>query len=357
MSDTETSFLKRHWKLLINIFTILALAGLAYAIRDQIAQTFQDLERVHLWALALMIPIEVLNYHAQAKTYQHLFAVVGTKLRYKSLYRLAVEINFINHVFPSGGVSGISYFGIRLRTENVKVTKSTVVHTIKLVLLFLSFEVFIIFGMLALAVQGHANNLVILIGSSLSTLLIVGTLVFFYLLASKARINAFFGVVTRWLNRLIQIFRRNHPETINIEAAHSAFEEFHDDYQTLRTHWKEMRVPFMYSLLANATEIAALYAVYVAFGEYVNIGAVILAYAIANFAGLISVLPGGVGIYEALMTTVLATAGVPAAVSLPITIMYRVLSILIQVPPGYILYHQSLRRGATPANASGTHAS
>jgi uncharacterized protein (TIRG00374 family) len=356
MSETDSSFLKRHWKLLLNIFTIVALAGLAYAIRDQIAQTFKDLERVNVWVLLLMIPIEALNYHAQAKTYQHLFEVVGTKLRYWVLYGLSVEINFINHVFPSGGVSGISYFGIRLRSEGVKVTKSTLVHTMKLMLLFLSFEIFIIFGMLALAVEGHANNLVILIGSSISTLLIVGTLVFFYLLGSKERINTFFGVMTRWLNRLIQVFRRNNPETINTAAAHRAFDEFHTDYMTLRSHWKEMRAPFLYSLLANATEIAALYAVYIAFGEYVNIGAVILAYAIANFAGLISVLPGGIGIYEALMTTVLATAGVPAAVSLPITIMYRVMNVIIQVPPGYILYHRSLRRGATPVNADNTHA-
>jgi uncharacterized membrane protein YbhN (UPF0104 family) len=69
---------------------------------------------------------------------------------------------------------------------------------------------------------------------------------------------------------------------------------------------------------------------------------VILAYAVANLAGLVSVLPGGVGIYEALMTAVMATAGVPAGVSLPAIVMYRVVNTLIQVPPGYYLYHRAL---------------
>jgi uncharacterized protein (TIRG00374 family) len=95
-------------------------------------------------------------------------------------------------------------------------------------------------------------------------------------------------------------------------------------------------------LIANITEILAIYVVYLAFGEAVNIGAVILAYAVANFAGLISVLPGGVGIYEALMTAVMATAGVPAAVSLPVIVMYRVLNTIIQLPPGYYFYHQNI---------------
>ncbi len=92
----------------------------------------------------------------------------------------------------------------------------------------------------------------------------------------------------------------------------------------------------------------ALYIVYVAFGEYVNVGAVILAYAVANFAGLVSVLPGGVGIYEALMTAVLVAGGIPAAVSLPVTVMYRVVNTLIQVPPGYYFYHRAIHRVGDP---------
>src|SRR6185369_16914036 len=108
----------------------------------------------------------------------------------------------------------------------------------------------------------------------------------------------------------------------------------------------------LYALVADATEIAAVYVVYIAFGEWVNIGAVILAYGIANFAGLVSVLPGGIGIYEALMTTVLAATGVPARLSLPVTVMYRVLNSLIQLPPGYYFYHQAIKQGAQPASRS-----
>jgi uncharacterized protein (TIRG00374 family) len=104
-------------------------------------------------------------------------------------------------------------------------------------------------------------------------------------------------------------------------------------------------------LVANETEILTIYVVYIAFGEWVNIGAVILAYAVANFAGLVSVLPGGIGIYEGLMTLVLAAGGIPAAVSLPVTIMYRVINTGIQLPPGYYLYHRNLRS----SNQAKTH--
>ena len=96
-----------------------------------------------------------------------------------------------------------------------------------------------------------------------------------------------------------------------------------------------------------------MYVVYIAFGHLVNVGAVILAYAIANFAGLVSVLPGGIGVYEALMTAVLASTGVKPGISLPVTVMYRVVNTLIQIPPGYYLYQKTLRRHELPPGAPG----
>jgi uncharacterized membrane protein YbhN (UPF0104 family) len=46
--------------------------------------------------------------------------------------------------------------------------------------------------------------------------------------------------------------------------------------------------------------------------------------------------------YEALMTAVLVAAGVPAGVSLPATVMYRVLTMAVQLPPGGYLYHRAI---------------
>lgn len=334
--------------------TILALVILAIAVRKQLVQTVENLGNVNGWALLLIIPIEALNYHAQAKLYEGLFGVVAERFDYKFLYRVALELNFINHVFPSGGVSGVSYFSLRLRSNNVRVAKSTSVQLMKLVLVFGSFEVLLILGMLILAAVGKANNLVVLIGGSLTTLLLVGTGLAAYIVSSRQRVQAFFRIMTRILNRLIHLVRPHHPETISLEKARPVVDELHDNYSLFRTRLKQLKAPFWYAMLMNITEILAVYVVYLAFGHWVNLGAVILAYAVANFAGLVSVLPGGVGVYEALMTAVLVVGGVPAAISLPATIMYRILNTLLQVPPGYYFYNQYLRRGGKrPDEAAG----
>lgn len=351
---SETHWLRRRWKLLLNIVTLAFLAILIYATREQLGATISNLGKVNAWALLLIVPVELANYHAQTRLYQSLFTLVGNRLDYKFLFRTSLELNFVNHVFPSGGVTGISYFGLRMRDGKALTGgKATLVQVMKLALLFLSFEILILFGLICLSAMGRVNNLTILVAASLSTLLVVGTFIFAYIVGSKQRINAFFLNLTKVLNRLIELVRPAHPETINISRARQLFDDFHDNYQAIKTNYQKLRRPFLWALLANTTEVMALYVVFIAFGHPVNLGAVILAYAVANFAGLVSVLPGGVGIYEALMTAVLATAGVPAGVSLPVIVMFRVLSTLIQIPPGYYFYHKTLQQGQQPPGAPG----
>lgn len=343
----EKSYLARNWKLLLNIITLLALAGLAYAIRDQLSETIVNLTKVNGWILWLIVPLEVLGYHAQAKMYQRMFKIVGTDIGYRDLLKSSVELNFVNHVFPSGGVSGISYFGLRMRALGARAAQATLVQTMKLVLLFLSFEILLFGGMFALAVNGKASNLTMFIGTIIAMSVLVGTGVFAYIIGSKARINRFFTFVTVALNRLIQVVRPRHPETIRIDKARVSFTEFHETYVSLRSKLPELVAPFWWGFVYNASEIMVIYVVYIAFGEWVNMGAIILAFAVANFAGLVSVLPGGVGVYEGLMTAVLATAGISPALSLPVTVMYRVLNTFLQIPPGYYFYHRSLRQSSS----------
>jgi uncharacterized protein (TIRG00374 family) len=351
---SEKSWLGRRWKLILNLVTLSALLVLVYALRHQIGDTFGNLAKVNGWALLLLIPVQALNYHSQAKLYQGLFGIVGNKLPYKFLFRTALELNFVNHVFPSGGVTGISYFGLRMRRgEELTGGKATLIQVMKVGLTFLSFELLIVFGLISLSVMGRVSNVTILVAATLSTLLLVGTAGFAYLVGSKYRINKFFTSLTKVLNRLIHVVRPKHPETINVSRARQLFYDFQENYAEIRANYKKLKGPFWWALMANLTEVLTVYVVYLAFGELVNIGAVILAYGVANFAGLVSVLPGGVGIYEALMTAVLASAGVPPGVSLPVTVMYRVLNTLIQIPPGYYLYQKALREGQETPGAPG----
>lgn len=345
---SEQSFLKRRWKLILNLITVVALVVLVWAIRDQLWETFTNLGKVHAWALLLLLPLQLANYHAQTKMYQGLFAVVGNRLKYKFLFRVGLELNFVNHVFPSGGVSGISYFGARMKSERISGSQAGLVQMMKLILYLLSFCVLLMLGVLILAVGNRANDVVIMVATLVLSVMLVATSAFMIIIGSEKRIRVTFTFLTQLINKMIHLVRPNFPETISIERVQRIVLDLHSNYRTFKARYRELKWTFFWAFIANLTEVLTIYVVYLAFGEWVNLGAVILAYGVANFAGLVSIMPGGVGIYEALMTGVLAAAGVPARLSLPVTVMYRVFSTLIQVPIGYYFYHKYLT--STPTN-------
>ena len=332
------------WRLALTLITFIALGILIYGVRKDIGGVIENLGKVNTFALLLIIPIELLNYDAYSRMYVSLFKILDKRISYRDMFKLNLELNFVNHILPSGGISGISYFTVRMRAYGVSGPKATLSQLMKLLLLYISFQPLLIIGIFLLALRGHTNNLIMVLASSIVTLLVVGTFGFIYMIESRQRINAFLTAVTRALNKFLSLFRRK-SETISIAGAQDAFNELHDNYKLLKENWRELKLPFLYMMIANATEIAAVYVVYIAFGRLVNVGAVILAYAVANFAGLISVLPAGIGIYEALMTAVLVATGIPAGLSIPVTVMYRVINMAIQLIPGYYLYQKALRQG------------
>ncbi len=333
------------WKAILTLATFVALGVLVYVARAQIFDTIHNLKHVNAWALLLMIVGQFINYYAYGRMYQEIFRLLGEKLRFKRMIRIILELNFVNNIFPSGGVSSFSYFGLRMKAEGISTGKSTLVQMMRFILTFISFQIFLFSGLLLLTLSGGANRLAILVAGSLATALFIGTLGVAFIVGSKKRISSFFSYITRVINRIIHVVRPKHPETIDVARVERVFTELHENYMLLKSNPRALKQPLWYAFLANLGEIISIYVVFIAFGAWVNPGAVIIAYAVANFAGLISVLPGGVGIYEALMTGVLAAAGVRAGISIPVIVMYRILNMTLQLTPGYYFYHQSVRAG------------
>jgi putative heme transporter len=338
---------KKDIKFWINVFTITALLVLVVISRTAIVDAFAKLGKLNAAALLLMIPLQLINYYAVARLYKDYFKSQGEDLKISTMYSIALELNFVNHVFPSGGVSGFSYLSLRLKQEGISTAKSTLAQIMRFALTFISFLALLFFGMLILALRRHTSPLTILISSSIAFLTLFGAVVGTYIISDEGRIKAFTGWLPKALNKVIGLVRRHKRETINISKVESTMEDLHRDYLMLSQDWRSLKKPLLWALTVNITDVATVYAVYVAFGSFINPGALIIAYAVANFAGLVAILPGGVGIYEGLMTATLTSAGVDKVLALSATVVYRVLNMLYALPVGYYLYNKALKRSST----------
>jgi len=348
------AYLKRNWKLVLNIVTFALLGFAVFLVHSDVAQAFRDLGRINAIALLLIIPLQAENYAAYAHLYKEFFQILGKKLPFKFLYKVSLELNFVNHVFPSGGVSGFSYFTARLKPYGVTTAQATLTQTMRFVLTFASYVLLIFIGLFLLALGGSASNMIIFISCSLAFLTVFGIIGGIYIISSEDRIKYFTKSLTKFVNRILHVVRPNHPETINLVRVEKVCNEMHHNYVVLKEKFPHLKAPLYYAMLASVTELATIYVVYIAYGQFVNPGAVIIAYALANFAGLVAVLPGGIGVYEGLMAAVLVSAGVPAGLAISVTVMYRVLTLAVGLPIGYVFYHKAINGKQTEPSEGNT---
>ncbi len=329
-------------KFWINIVTIGALGLLVIFAREQIGEAFETFTHLNLLWLLLVIPIQLMNHTAVAKFYQTYLKTMGENIKVKELFKVSLEMNFVNNVFPSGGVSGFGYLGIRLKKLGVRGSKSTLLQTSRHMLTFLSFIVYLLIALMLLSIFGSASRLIILIASSLSSVIFFGMIVLIYIISDEKRIRQFTAALPKLVNNVVKFFHRNNKQPINISKIENLFTDLHVDYKLVRKNWKDLRYPFLWTMVMNFTEVLTIFVVYLSFGELVNPGAIIISYAVANVAGLVAVLPGGIGIYEGLMTAVMASAGVQKALALSATVVYRVFNMGLFLPIGYIFYRRAL---------------
>lgn len=331
-------------KLWINIITLIAIVVVLIFAHHDIVVAFEKMSQLNVWVLALMIPMQFFAFYAVGRVYYHFFKATDSPLPMKTLFPAAIELNFVNHIFPSGGISGFSYLTLRLKHDGVSTAKSTLAQLVRFALAFGTFILLMVLALFMLALEDKVNRFIMLIAAALIFTILFLVVVLIFVIGKRERIRDFTQLLSRGLNKVIQIFRRHHPETINLQRTEKVFNELHDDYLLLQRDMRKMWPVVGWAVIANVAEISLVYIAFVAHDAWVNPGAVIIAFAIATTAGLVAILPGGLGVYEPLMAAVLLSAGVPAGLALSVTLVSRVVTLVLALGSGYFLYQRTVKR-------------
>ena len=329
----------------VSIITVAFLALVLYLARHEIEKAYNLLDQVNLWILLLLIPLQFVSYYAAGEM---IFAYLKRQKHIKNisnltLPRLALEMNFVNHVLPSGGVSGISYMGWRLKHYGVSASRSTAAQLVRMVSAFLSFGILLLLAIVLMAIDGNINRWVV--GSSIGLVVIMGgaMLLVMYLLNHKERVGGFARRLTNLVNTTVHLatFGRVGP-VMKEDAIRAFFEEVRDDYTFIRKNLRVLVVPFLWGLVFNVVEVAMFYVSFLALGHPVNPAPLVIAYGLAGLAGFFMVTPGGAGAYEAIMVAFLTVAGIPPGIALLAILLTRVLLMLGTIAAGYLFYQQAI---------------
>lgn len=328
----------RSW---ITLITLAILGVLVALVRGQLVSAWRLLGRVDLAVLSLILPALILAYYATGRvilTYLRAKGELGSTSG-RQMARMALELNFVNHMLPSVGACGISYLAWLLGKRGVSGGRATIAQVVRFVLTYVTYIVILLGSVFALVLQGEANSAVI--GTSLGLLAVVLTAVtlLLYVTADHARLTKFADGISTLVNRASAFVTRGRKrELLGRATVERFFDDVHRDTQELRRDRRLLWVPSLWAFALNCLNIAPILIALAALGSPISPAVVVVGVGVAAFTAAFSATPGGTGVYETTMVAFLSSTGVPPQDAIAGTLLARVVVLAFALGVGYVFY-------------------
>jgi putative heme transporter len=329
----------------VSIITLIFLALVLYISRHEIARAIELMANINGWILLILIPLQFVSYFTAAEM---IFSYLRTKRLTKAisplvLTRLALEMNFVNHVLPSGGVSGISFMGWRLKHFGISISRSTTGQLVRMVTGFASYTVLLVIAVILMSLDGGINRWIVLLSTVLVSVMLLALTIVVYILSHEYRIDKVSNSLVKWLNRAIKGFSFGRSTRVIYAGPINKFlREVQEDYNHIMDNKKILIVPFLWGLVFSICEVAAFYVTFLALGHPINPAPLVIAYGLAGIAGFFVVTPGGAGAYEFVMVGFLTLSGINPEVGIAGIVVTRILLMFGTIAGGYAFYQQAI---------------
>lgn len=331
----------------VTLITLVLLAVVVFFGWSEITAAIGLLGQTNLWVLALLIPVQFFSYFA---TGGMIFSYLKSNGKLRNITRwqmtrISLELNFVNHIVPSGGAAGFSYLGWVLHRHGVSPGRSTMSQVVRFVLTFVTFLLMLIAAVVVLVLDHQINTTILLLSIGLAIIAIGGSLAVTFIISSKRQLLRFSEWATRIGNKFVKFLSAGRkPEAIPAGVIAHFFGDMHDDYLEIKKDKRILAVPFLWALVANIADVTLLFIAFWALGAALNPAILVVAFGLSSIASVFSITPGGAGVYEAIFIAFLATAGVPADVAIAGTLLARVSLLMGTIIFGYIFYQLTINK-------------
>ncbi|MGC4962774.1 lysylphosphatidylglycerol synthase transmembrane domain-containing protein [Gordonia sp. DT218] len=167
--------------------------------------------------------------------------------------------------------------------------------------------------------------------------------VFQYLASHPESLQSTLLRILDWLNQI-----RNKPK----HHGHDRVIEVLEQLRAVQLSRRDLTISFAWSMFNWVADVACLAFACWAVGAHPGIAGLMVAYAAGKAVGTaIPLLPGGIGVVDAVLVPALTSAGMPAADAITAVLVYRLISYVLVAAIGWIvvlvMFRNSFRKGET----------
>lgn len=341
---------KRGARFYISIVTFILIAVVIWNTRSEMAQAFQSMTKANIWVLLLIIPVQFFSYLASTEIF---FTYLRGRGQLKDVSTvgstsMALEFNFVNHVFPTAGVSGASYMIWRLGKLGVPAGQAMMSQIINWISLGSTFIVMMIISLIIATAENKAANWLIMATTIAAVALVLALVFGSFLIGSRERLMSFGKWLARHLNNFgYKVLKRKKP-LMRMSSVESFVNDFFDDFQAIKEDKALLKGPIAWGFISNLLDVMLIAIAFWALGYPIDFALLLIGFGAASVGAFAMATPGGVGAYEAVMIGVLVAGGVPAEMASAGTILSRVILIVGTIAVGAVAYHHTMTKYGQP---------
>lgn len=348
LSDRIRGLSFRFW---LNLVTMILVVVVLWMARTDLVEAYHLLGKVNLWVLLLIIPVQFASYYASTEIF---FTYLQARGQLKSISPvkgtlISLEFNFVNHVFPSAGVSGASYMVWRLGKLGVSAGQAAMSQLINFVVLGGTFMAMMVIALLLAVIEDRAANWIVFATTVTVVALVIGIVLGSYLLDKRERLMSFARWLTVKLNWLTaKITFGKHHEALKVKQVEKFFADFYSDFRAIKDNKKLLKKPILWGFASNILDVLLIAVAFWALGCPVDLPILLISFGAASIASFVTVTPGGVGAYEAVMIMVLASGGLDGGKASAGVLLARVILVVGTISCGVFAYQWALKKYGKP---------
>lgn len=322
-------------RLIAGIAILFALVGVLVVALDW-REIVKVLREANWRLLPVALVFTALSYLCMSFGFAVVNRAMGIRMRRRDLTEIGFVSTVINHVLSAGGAAGYSLRILAIRKHGYAI--NDIVAASVLHFYFTSL------GMLALLPVGagfiyfnHRLSKGATTGVGIATLVLMAV----FLLAT---------LIVFWRPLRLRILRTagSAVQSVAKRDVTPALDEFdanvHRGVTALRRQPAELALLIVLVMLDWSFSIAALWACFDALGDPIKLGVLVAGFAIGMTAGVLSMVPGGLGIQEGSMAGIYALLGIPFQQAVLASILFRVIYYFAPYLFSLSLYHRLLRQ-------------
>lgn len=274
--------------------------------------------------VVLAVLLQLATYACAGGVFYEIVRASGHHVPLRRLVRLAVERLSVNQLIPAAGFSGHVFLFVSLRSLGVPrgvATEAVFVDTLSYYFSYLVATVAAFVIVLALHIETPLLIVVLGLFFLVGVVIIAGIL---WIFSGRDR------RLPKWLTR----FKLLAEVSRSVEAASPT---------RVRSPWLLFIVSF-YGFLVFALDAATLWAIMEMIGVPLGVFSSFAVFVVASIAGNLSLLPGGVGGFEAASVLMLRHLDVPLGAALTATLLLRGLTLWFPLIPGSVFAAKYMSR-------------